>query len=287
MSLDLTAASIAGQGESASDVRSLNCTTTPTIETLFDIIQVCEISLRVVSRHQFDAWVRGPLNLLIPHFGLVVWTHRHNAGVRNLATTIEFESGGGVLLQKTNMDTIRLGSELRRRWLMAGQVPLLLNANSVGVDLLPQIPERTQIVIHAVDPLFGGAGNVFAMDCEITQDFTKVLFMTQLIAPYLGLAVQRLDSVTDAPKRSSQVVSRPTSAAGLSGREIEILNRVCDGKTNAEIGAALSISPFTVKSHLQRMFRKLGVSTRSQAVAMALSPKDLDHGNLRTRSFKL
>ena len=42
---------------------------------------------------------------------------------------------------------------------------------------------------------------------------------------------------------------------------------VCSGKTNIEIGLILNISTFTVKNHLQRIFKKLDVVNRSQAVA--------------------
>lgn len=286
MPLDLPDASIVEQDESASDVRALKCTPTPTIETLFDVIQVCEISLRVVSRHQFDAWVRGPLNSLIPHSGLIVWIHRHDGGSSDLAA-IEVASRGGAPSHLSSMDTIRLGSDLRRRWLLAEQVPLLLNAGCVGADLLPRIPESAQIVIHGVEPLFGGAASLFALDCDNRQDFAQVLFMTQLIAPYLQLAVQRLDGAADKSEGISPVRLRPTPAEGLTAREIEVLECMRDGKTNAEIGSVLNISPFTVKSHLQRMFRKLKVSTRTQAVATAFSLKVLDHGNQRTRSFRL
>ena len=54
---------------------------------------------------------------------------------------------------------------------------------------------------------------------------------------------------------------------GLSRREEEIIHWVCLGKTNQEIGMILDISFFTVKNHLQRIFRKLDVLNRAQAVA--------------------
>ncbi|HWV18875.1 MAG TPA: XrtB/PEP-CTERM-associated transcriptional regulator EpsA [Rhodocyclaceae bacterium] len=58
---------------------------------------------------------------------------------------------------------------------------------------------------------------------------------------------------------------------GLSNRETEIMHWVGLGKTNQEIGLILSISAFTVKNHLQRIFRKLNVSNRAQALAQSLS----------------
>ncbi|GLY69190.1 response regulator [Amycolatopsis taiwanensis] len=57
----------------------------------------------------------------------------------------------------------------------------------------------------------------------------------------------------------------------LSAREIEVLGLVAQGHTNADIGRKLYISEATVKTHLLRMFGKLGVSDRTAAVTTAIS----------------
>jgi len=57
---------------------------------------------------------------------------------------------------------------------------------------------------------------------------------------------------------------------GLSQREIEVLQLVAGGKSNRDIGAALSLSALTVKSHLARIARKLGTGDRAEMVAVAL-----------------
>jgi DNA-binding NarL/FixJ family response regulator len=56
----------------------------------------------------------------------------------------------------------------------------------------------------------------------------------------------------------------------LTDRELEILKRVSDGMTNAEIGYALGISAQTVKNHVTSILRKLAVNDRTQAVVTAL-----------------
>jgi DNA-binding CsgD family transcriptional regulator len=53
----------------------------------------------------------------------------------------------------------------------------------------------------------------------------------------------------------------------LTPREHEILELVAEGKTNAEIARVLWISPGTVRKHLENVFDKLGVHTRTAAVA--------------------
>ena len=56
----------------------------------------------------------------------------------------------------------------------------------------------------------------------------------------------------------------------LSGREIEVLRLVADGKSNKEIGEDLGLSALTVKSHLARIARKLGTGDRAEMVALAM-----------------
>jgi DNA-binding CsgD family transcriptional regulator len=56
---------------------------------------------------------------------------------------------------------------------------------------------------------------------------------------------------------------------GLTPREAEVLGWVARGRTNAEIGAALFISPQTVRKHLENIFEKLDVRTRTAAAAYA------------------
>jgi DNA-binding NarL/FixJ family response regulator len=56
----------------------------------------------------------------------------------------------------------------------------------------------------------------------------------------------------------------------LSRRESQILQKVAYGATTKEVAHDLNISPHTVKTHLERIFEKLGANDRAQAVAIAL-----------------
>ena len=56
----------------------------------------------------------------------------------------------------------------------------------------------------------------------------------------------------------------------LSKREREILQKVADGSTTRQVATELGISPHTVKTHLERIFEKLGANDRAQAVAIAI-----------------
>ncbi|GMM96528.1 response regulator [Microbacterium sp. MTN4-26] len=73
-----------------------------------------------------------------------------------------------------------------------------------------------------------------------------------------------------APIIASRLLDRMrTPQASLSAREMQILDLVAAGQSNVEIAAELFISETTVKSHLARIFTKLGVTTRTAAVSVA------------------
>lgn len=75
-----------------------------------------------------------------------------------------------------------------------------------------------------------------------------------------------------SPGAATQLASRRrTQVSGpLSPRETEVLSLIARGQSNAEVGASLFISEATVKTHLVRIFDKLGVSDRTAAVTRAL-----------------
>jgi DNA-binding CsgD family transcriptional regulator len=103
-------------------------------------------------------------------------------------------------------------------------------------------------------------------------------------APFRGIAARTLAGLVDrarARPQSAEVRQMLTDVAHadgaargiepLSHRERLVLAEVERGHTVAAIAAALYISPNTVKTHLRRLYRKLGVSTRAEAIRKARS----------------
>jgi len=72
-----------------------------------------------------------------------------------------------------------------------------------------------------------------------------------------------------APAVSSRLRASREAADSLTAREAEVLTLVAEGRSNRDIGRTLFLSEATVKSHLVHIFTKLGVGSRTAAVARA------------------
>ena len=74
-----------------------------------------------------------------------------------------------------------------------------------------------------------------------------------------------------SPGSDSAVIETLSLSLALIAREAEVLYWLVKGKTNKDIGEILGASPATVKKHLERVFAKLGVETRTAAAGMAMN----------------
>lgn len=70
---------------------------------------------------------------------------------------------------------------------------------------------------------------------------------------------------------NSEIVHKTGKIDGLTSREKQIISCVCQGFNNKKIASELSVSEQTVKAHLNRIFRKFNISSRSQLVALSLN----------------
>ena len=92
----------------------------------------------------------------------------------------------------------------------------------------------------------------------------------QLVATLQGRTVDDDWLVVLREVSDAATVEATMLAFGLTLRESEVLYWVAKGKTNRDIGDILGSSPATVKKHLEHVYEKLGVETRTAAAAMAM-----------------
>jgi DNA-binding CsgD family transcriptional regulator len=85
--------------------------------------------------------------------------------------------------------------------------------------------------------------------------------LSAIQSPDYRLVLSETDEVLDA---------RPLAALGITEREAEVLLWVSEGKRNAEIATILGVKTKTITKHLERIFQKLSVETRTSAANVAL-----------------
>jgi DNA-binding CsgD family transcriptional regulator len=97
----------------------------------------------------------------------------------------------------------------------------------------------------------------------------RELELAELVVPFLHAAWVRT-RMNALLRESAENATAAPQTGSLTEREREILAWIYFGKSNFEIGSILSISPLTVKNHVQKILRKLDVVNRAQAVGKAL-----------------
>jgi DNA-binding CsgD family transcriptional regulator len=93
--------------------------------------------------------------------------------------------------------------------------------------------------------------------------------LLEIVRPHLAY-LYRLSVAADRVREVPADVQFDVAAVPLTAREREVLDWVAAGKTNRDIAAILGASPRTVEKHLERIYEKLGVETRTAAAMRAL-----------------
>jgi DNA-binding NarL/FixJ family response regulator len=124
-----------------------------------------------------------------------------------------------------------------------------------GVILYTGYAERA-LAIEAIDA--GALGFVLK-----ESPLTDLVRAVRLVAEGRTFVDPVLAGVLAGPDATSRI-------PGLTKREREVLRLLADGMRNEQVGRELSISPLTVRSHIENAMAKLEADTRTQAVASAL-----------------
>jgi DNA-binding NarL/FixJ family response regulator len=85
-----------------------------------------------------------------------------------------------------------------------------------------------------------------------------------------AISQEKSPATPAALEQTSALPSIPPYPAGLTSREVEVLGLVAQGLTNAQVAERLFLSPRTVHRHLNSIFHKLGVRSRTAATRFAI-----------------
>jgi len=144
-----------------------------------------------------------------------------------------------------------------------------------GVEAMRQIsatnPETRFIVLTTYDNdeyIFKGieAG----ARAYLLKDSPREDLFTAIRAVYRGESLIQPAVAGKLLDRFAELSRQVQAPESLSGREIEVVKLMAEGAANKQIAAGLHISESTVKTHIQTIFQKLGVSDRTGAVTQAI-----------------
>ena len=232
---------------------------------------------QVRRRYQFFVWTQAQLQEVLPHRVLVCGVARANGA------GMFYDHFYNTPVLPTTLARLchpRQGivAELAENWRAGGCEPMPV-VRGDGFDSVSRLGnelhglELGDAMVHGIPSehhISGAHALVATVALPKPPGLRERRVLQTLVPSIFGAYCRAL--MRDEPSASAQSTA-PAADSGLSDRETEILRWVRDGKSNQEIGEILSISPLTVKNHMQRILRKLQASNRTQAVSKAISMK--------------
>jgi transcriptional regulator EpsA len=241
------------------------------------LLRSIESALQVRRRRQFFLWAQGQVQGLLPHEIMVCIQFGMSDEV------LHVECLHSVVLDASELDylcnphdglAVRLANHCR----VEESLPCVVLARHDGTHPLSRLRVEMDAqklggaLVHGTEQLPGGA-SFFAVFGLENAPTTRHTFFIELLLPYLHILLHRvvINSETNNSVSSANL-TRPVTL-----REIDVLRWVKEGKSNYEIGLILGISALTVKNHLQKIYKKLNVQNRAQAVSRIISLRLLEN----------
>jgi transcriptional regulator EpsA len=231
-----------------------------------------EAGIKVKSRPDFFSWVQGVFQGVLGHEIMICaiaegFGRGYRADVMSSLPMEEeriaalCERGGGFVYR-----VMALWEQLGRKAVYLHSRGRLGSADfGLGQDI-----ERLQlenVIAHGI-PDTEGRACAFFVFAKLRQPVAeRQMIGLEVMIPQLYHAWVKV--CCDEGRRQFPPLPLPSEI--LTGREVEILNLVEQGKSNNEIARILEISHLTVKNHVQKILRKLKVQNRAQAVAKGIS----------------
>ena len=240
------------------------------------LLRSIESALQVRRRRQFFLWSQGQLQGLLPHEIMICIQY----GVSD--EVLHVECLHSVVLDAAEMDYLcnphdGLAVRLAHHCRVEETLPCIIKTRQDESHPMSRLrvemdgKKLGSTLVHGTEQLPGGASffAVFGLHDAPTSRHT---FFVELLLPYLHILLHRVVSNADV----GSVVANSSIARPVTNREVDVLRWVKEGKSNYEIGIILGISGLTVKNHLQKIYKKLNVQNRAQAVSRCISLRLLE-----------
>jgi transcriptional regulator EpsA len=243
-------------------------------EKIFSVIQ----KSYVIENHlEFFSWLQDGVNEFLPHDVLVAcWgdfekkleksklNYDVASNLSDINTQTVFDSNNGYDVCMLYLHQLWLDNN--RCWFVVND----LDHHEVGSQLHVISPNNLKqlnsLMVYGVSDVRGSNVCLYVFFSK-EKMFDVPDSVMGLIMPHIDNALRKIQHL----KPLKTLTKSTIVIDGLSVRELEVIHWVKSGKTNQEIATILDISQNTVKSHLKRIFQKMNVTRRAQAVAILMN----------------
>jgi transcriptional regulator EpsA len=232
-------------------------------------------SVKLRSHLEILVWLQGDMQRYLPHDILIAaWGNFQTGNIQH--DIVSIVSG---LRSDMAHDFIFKPLLIRQyaQWLDHGKTAFLQSGSALRTLLTSSVKDHAlEVALHGMHYALThgikderGSHDCLYMVLSGHEDFDPSIgnTLTQVL-PYIDNALRQVEHLPHQSVRQDGVMPRCAQDHLLSTRERQILQWVALGKTNDEIGSILGFSVYAVKYGVQRIFRKLNVSNRAQAVAV-------------------
>ena len=236
-----------------------------------------DCALRVRARHQLFSWTQGTLRSLIEH-ELLICALRNDRPALLCVDTFSTVPVEPAHFNELFRQDVSLVPHLIKTWEENHCQPVNcdtgIGSRYSGSALARELTRlgANNLMAHGTHDTAGQVTSFFTFACRSGATGPRQAYFVELVVPFLHAAWVR----TQINWQAKSVGVKPAATGLLTSREREILDWIYRGKSNIEIGMILTISPLTVKNHVQKILRKLDVLNRTQAVGKALALRILN-----------
>jgi len=234
-----------------------------------------------VRRHiDLMRWLQGGLQSYLPHDILIAAWGDFHLGVIHYDVVSALP---GVRSESAMAESIApLLTGLFNRWIVQDRRPFSLNVGQDGFawegvathgPIAEAMLDMKSALVHGINDQRGRHDCLYVFFSQHPKRRRNESNAVKILLPYIDTALRQVDLMPNQYAKKEGVVDDGSLDGEarendlLSEREAEIMKWVAMGKTNGEIGSILNVSSFTIKNHMQRIFKKLDVFNRAQAVS--------------------
>lgn len=255
---------------------------------LSQLLQVVQQSLAIRSHFALFNWLQDDIQHFIPHDIVIAAWGDFSLGmvcydVVSPLPGLRTESFDDKAIQP-------FVTSLFQRWHACDHAPFTVHSSEglqfsgiQSLDVLNTLSRMRATLVHGIKDQRGRHDCLYIFMGHTSLGGDKPRESLRYLLPYIDAAFRQVAHLPEQYLNDASLTVAPPPAlksdaeVGLSAREVDIMEWVRKGKTNQEIGMILDISAFTVKNHIQRIFKKLDVVNRAQAVAKIETMRSSTH----------